>query len=410
LHFHIRRFGKTFMSQALSSGAGCVEGLDEGEGQLLAIKAAASVLAPLPGATALGPEAGAVAAAPAAAAPAAASEASPEFWSRVLPAMVAWNAASVTVILYNKYLYLGAFPHPITLVLLHMVANTLLTQVLAAGGLLAVPALGWETYLQAVPSLSLLFAGSLACSNLSAARLSVATVQMIKALAPLLTVATMFALGSEVYGHSLLTAVLLMSLGVGVASFGEANFDGLGFALQIFALVCESLRMVLLQRTIQASLPRANPLAALALFAPVCAALLLPLSLHFEPGALVGMAAAPTATHLLLLGNAAAACALNGSSVWLLSQQSGPLLLTLVGVVKDIELIVFSVFLFSSSIRYLQVAGYAVALLGINMYQVLKAPGGKELSVFQLARAAATNQVALTMGLGVLGILLVARK
>ncbi len=323
--------------------------------------------------------------------------------------MLAWNAASVTVILYNKYLYLGAFPHPITLVLLHMAANTLLTQALAAGGLLEVPALGWEAYLRAVPALSLLFAGSLACSNLSAARLAVATVQMIKALAPLLTVATMFALGSERYAHALLAAALLMSLGVGVASYGEAHFDALGFALQVCGLMCESLRMVLLQRTIQARLPRANPLAALALFAPLCAACLLPLSLALEPGALLGLAAAPHATLLLLLGNAAAACALNGCAVWLLSRHSGPLLLTMGGVVKDIELIVFSVFLFASSIYYLQVAGYSVALLGINMYSVLKAPGGGELSLAQVVRAAATNQVAAAMALGVLGILLVAK-
>jgi hypothetical protein len=174
---------------------------------------------------------------------------------------------------------------------------------------------------------------------------------------------------------------------VGVASYGEANFDAWGFALQACALLCESLRMVFIQRTIQASLPRANPLAALSLFAPVTAACLLPLSLALEPGALAGLLAEPRATHALLLGNAAAACALNVCSVWLLSQPNGPLLLTFVGVVKDFEIFPLVYYLRGTRITYQQVGGYAVALLGVNLYNAFKStPGGAELPLGSLLR------------------------
>ena len=348
--------------------------------------------------------------------PAASPTPAPE-WHLLLPAMLAWNLASITVILYNKYLYSGPFPHPVTLTALHMLANTAFTQALVASGLLSVPALGWDTYLRVVPGLGLLFAGSLACSNLAAARLAVATVQMIKALAPLITVLTMFTIGTEKYRHSLLLIALLMTLGVGVASYGEAHFDALGFALQVTALLCESIRMVCIQYTIQSSLPKSNPLAALALFAPACAACLIPLSLALEPGALAGLllpapAAAATASlplPLLLAGNACAAIAINVCAVWLLSLQNGPLLITLVGVVKDIELIVASVFLFSTSIARLQVGGYAIALLGINSYHVYKGPQGADMGLAQLLWAATSNYTALAMALGVLGIACIAR-
>ena len=329
--------------------------------------------------------------------------------------MVAWNAASVTVILYNKFLFNGPFPHPITLTALHMAANTLFTQGLIHCGALGVPELGWGAYLRVIPGLGALFAGSLACSNLAAARMPVATVQMLKALAPLLTVATMFAMGTERFRPALLLVALLMTLGVGVASCGEAHFDAVGVALQFAALLCESVRMVCIQLTIQASLPKANPLAALALFAPMCAACLVPLSLAMEPGVLAellqlpGSGGAGQGLLLLLSGNAVAAIAINVCAVWLLSQNSGPLLVTLVGVLKDVQLIVFSVFLFGSPIIYLQCAGYSVALLGINAYHVLKTPGGADLSPLQLLRAALSNHLAAAMGLGTLGLVAIAR-
>ena len=321
--------------------------------------------------------------------------------------MVAWNLCSVTVILYNGHVVNrvdGAFQHPVTLVLLHMVANTLLTQALAACGLLAVPALGWGAYLRAVPGLGLLFAGALACSLTATSRLGLATVQMVKALAPLLSLLVVTATGGERPRLTLLAAALLMSAGVGISALGApARLDALGLGLQVCALLCEAVRMVCIQRTIQASLPRANPLAALALFAPVCAACLLPLSLHVEPGALVELATAPPATHLLLLGNAAAACALNVCSVWLLSQPNGPLLLTFVGVVKDFEIFPLVYFFKGARIRYIQVAGYALALLGVNLYNAFKSTaGGAELPLGKLLGVATSNRMAAVMAAGVL--------
>ena len=328
--------------------------------------------------------------------------------------MAAWNAASVCVILFNKALYSGPFPHPVTLTLLHMVTNTVFTQVLFHAGYLDVPQLGWSTYLRVVLALGGLFAGSLSCSNLAAARLPVPTVQMLKAIAPLITVLTMFAFGTERYRHALLLVAALLTLGVGIAAAGEgAHFDVAGALLQVAALVFESARMVAVQLTIQAKLPRANPLAALALFAPISAAFLLPLSLWLEPHVLavtVVGGGIPHSTLLLIFGNCVVAVALNVCAVWLVSQQSGPLVMTIVGVVKDMELIVLSAFAFGSRIAPVQVAGYSVALLGMNVYHVFKMPGGAELPVGQLTKTAATNSTALAMAVGLMVILLTVAK
>ena len=328
-------------------------------------------------------------------------------------AMAAWNCASVVVILFNKALYSGPFPHPVTLTLLHMATNTVFTQALSAVGWLGVPQLGWSTYLRVVLALGGLFAGSLSCSNLAAARLPVATVQMLKAIAPLITVLTMFAFGTERYRHALLLVAALLTLGVGIAAAGEgARFDAIGALLQFAALVFESARMVAVQLTIQEKLPRANPLAALALFAPVSAAFLLPLSLWLEPRVLETVAGGglPRSTLLLIGGNCAAAVALNACAVWLVSQQSGPLVMTIVGVVKDMELIVLAALTFGNHIAPMQVAGYSVALLGMNVYHVFKSPGGADLPLPQLTKTATTNATAAAMAAGIVAIWLTVAK
>ena len=166
--------------------------------------------------------------------------------------------------------------------------------------------------------------------------------------------------------------------------------------------------MVLVQLTIKDVLPKSNPLAALALFAPVAAACLLPLSAWLEPGALRALAGSAAEVGLaswtvqLLAMNCCAAVALNACAVWLLSHESGPLVITLVGVLKDIEIIVFAVFAFASPLTLKQVVGYGVALFGLNVYHIFKQPGGAEAPLGRLLAAAATNAtaVAIVAGLG----------
>ena len=57
---------------------------------------------------------------------------------------------SMSVILFNKFLYSGAFPFPLTLTCLHMAFAALLTQSLRSLGRLDVPAFGWPLYARAV--------------------------------------------------------------------------------------------------------------------------------------------------------------------------------------------------------------------------------------------------------------------
>jgi hypothetical protein len=130
---------------------------------------------------------------------------------------------------------------------------------------------------------------------------------------------------------------------------------------------------------------------------------LAPAALALEPGALAALAAPRVAA--LVAGNCVAALALNFSVVWLVSQESGPLTLTLAGIVKDIALIASSIFLFGNPVTPQQVGGYALALYGLNAYHRFKAaPADAQPPLPALLFSAATDRVFAVMMAGIFGL------
>jgi hypothetical protein len=247
-----------------------------------------------------------------------------------------------------------------------------------------------------------MFAFSLVCSNQAAMRLTVSFVQMVKAATPMLVLGVAAWAGTERATLNLIVIVSLMTLGVGIASYGELSFDAVGMALQVAALTVEAFRLQAIQLLMQKVLPRgSSPFAALSFFAPVCFLLLLPWSLLTEPRALAALAGSQRTQGLLLL-NALSALGLNGAVVWLVSFESGPLTLTLAGVLKDVALIVTSVWLFGNRLTLVQLGGYSLALLGLNCYHLVKAGKGRnedgsDRAFLSLLREAASDRVALVM-------------
>ena len=348
--------------------------------------------------------AAAAAALPSSSSSAAAPEASFDaaYVARVLPALSLWLSMSMLVILFNKYLFSHAFPFPASLTCIHMLFSSLATAGLRASGHLAAPPLAWGEYARSVLPIGLMFAFSLVCSNQAAMRLTVSFVQMVKAATPMLVLGVAAWAGTERATRNLVVIVSLMTLGVGIASYGELSFDGLGMALQVAALTVEAFRLQAIQLLMQRVLPRgSSPFAALSYFAPVCFLLLLPWSLLTEPRALAALAASQRTQALVLL-NALSALGLNGAVVWLVSFESGPLTLTLAGVLKDVALIVTSVWLFGNRLTLVQLGGYSLALLGLNCYHLVKAGRGRcedgsDRPFLSLLREAASDRVAAVM-------------
>jgi hypothetical protein len=261
---------------------------------------------------------------------------------------------SCTVILFNKALYNGLYSHPLTLTCIHMLFATCVTTGLRLAGRLNVPSFDRSFILKNVIPIGFLFACSLGFSNLAAVRLSVAFVQMIKALMPMFTLAVGVVMGMEKATTTLACVVSIMSLGVMVASYGEIHFEIIGFAFQLASIVTESGRLIATQSLLQEHLPKgASPLVSISLFAPVSFLFLLPIAIYNEPTAIPKLLIPQVGLAVAM--NTLTAFTLNISVVILVSQTSG-LTLTLAGIVKDILLIVASILIFGSPITYIQVS------------------------------------------------------
>ena len=149
----------------------------------------------------------------------------------------------------------------------------------------------------------------------------------------------------------LASVVSVMCVGVGIASYGEIEFDLPGLLLQLASITAEAARLVVTQRLLQGHLPKgSSPLVSISLFAPWSLLFLLPVALTQEPLALEALGEVGG----LVLGNTLTAFTLNIAVVILVAQTSG-LTLTLAGIIKDILLIGASVYFFLSPITYTQV-------------------------------------------------------
>lgn len=321
-----------------------------------------------------------------------------------------WLMMSCSVILFNKYLYNGPFPYPISLTSIHMLFASVTTLTLRFLGYIESPTLSRAVYLRAVVPIGVLYATSLATSNLGAARLSVSFVQMIKALTPLVTLGISILAKVETGSREQIIIVGLMCAGVIVASYGELLWNTLGVIFQVTSVAAEGSRLVATQILLQQHLPKSNPLVSISIFAPPCFLLLLPLALIFEPGSYASLAE-PSVAFIVLINTLTAFC-LNLAVVILVQRTSG-LVLTLAGIVKDIMLIIASIFIFANPVTPIQVLGYALALIGLNMYNEFKAAKGKAASgaaepptLTSLFKTAVTNKQALFIYAGAAALLL----
>ena len=64
--------------------------------------------------------------------------------------------------------------------------------------------------------------------------------------------------------------VLVIVLGIIIASYGEIAFVFVGFVFQAFGIISEGIRLVMVQKLLSSSEYKMDPLVSLYYFAPVC--------------------------------------------------------------------------------------------------------------------------------------------
>ncbi|KAJ4383627.1 hypothetical protein N0V86_001682 [Didymella sp. IMI 355093] len=289
-----------------------------------------------------------------------------------------WIALSSSTIVFNKYILDTAkFSFPIFLTTWHLVFATIMTQILARFTTILdsrkkVPMTG-KVYLRAIVPIGLFFSLSLICGNQAYLYLSVAFIQMLKATTPVAVLLATWGMGIAPVNLKVLGNVSFIVLGVVIASFGELQFVMVGFLFQVAGIVFEATRLVMVERILSSKEFKMDPLVSLYYYAPACAVMNTMVLIFTELPKLT-MSDINRVGGLTLLANASVAFLLNVSVVFLIGKTSS-LVLTLSGVLKDILLVLASMFLFRDPVTLLQAFGYSIALGGLIYYKL----GGEKL-------------------------------
>ncbi|KAJ5966198.1 sugar phosphate/phosphate translocator [Penicillium waksmanii] len=284
-----------------------------------------------------------------------------------------WIALSSSVILFNKWvLHSAKFNFPLFLTTWHMAFATLMTQILARCTTILdsrhkVP-MNPATYTRAIVPIGIMFSLSLICGNLAYLYLSVSFIQMLKATNAVVTLFATWAFGIAPANFKTLGNVGIIVVGVVIASFGEIQFDMIGFLIQVGGIIFEALRLVMVQRLLSSAEFKMDPLVSLYYYAPACAV---------TNGVIALFSDVPRMTMndiyglgiMTLIANALVAFLLNASVVLLIGKTSA-VVLTMAGILKDILLVCASMMIFRDPVTPQQFFGYSIALAGLVYYKL----------------------------------------
>lgn len=207
---------------------------------------------------------------------------------------------------------------------------------------------------------------------------AVAYVQMLKAFTPVVTMLFAFLFGLERPSLLLISAVGLITAGVAVASWGEGSFSVSGVTAMVASLICEALRLVLMQSLVaKREMHPVQTLAYIAAAATVwmllIASLTEALQIH-QAQALQDILKHP----LTLVASAAAGFGANAMAMLVISL-SGALTLKCLGLAKDVGLVIVGVVILGEVVSTVQGLGYGISLLGFLLYNAARMWTGKQL-------------------------------
>jgi len=291
-----------------------------------------------------------------------------------------WITLSAGVILYNKWILTGfGFPFPVTLTMFHMFFCSVLAFVLVRV-LKVVKSVNMtrDTYINKIVPIGFLFAIVLWMGNSAYVYLSVAFIQMVKALMPAVVYCVGVVFKVEVFNRKTMANMLSIALGVAIASFGEINFNAFGFSLLMASLVSEAVRVVSIQLLLTSCDIKLNSVTTLYYVSPVCFAFLTVPFVFLELPKLLS-ADDVNVNPFIFLSNATLAFALN-VSIYLLIGKTSALTMNVAGVIKDWILIFISSVLFDAPISGVQLAGYFLAFLAVMYYNYAKIQEREQMS------------------------------
>lgn len=244
----------------------------------------------------------------------------------------------------------------------------------------------WYFYLTRIMPVGLFMALTLAFGNLVYLHLTVAFIQMLKAFTPVITMACTFVAGLERPHLKLVSAVVLIALGVAAASYGELNFSLVGVLIMFLSELFESVRLVMTQILLQGH--NFNAIEGLMYMAPACVFWLAIGSACTELKAMIAANALQKMMDKLPLYLCAAGMgfAVNATA-YLTIQLAGSLTLKVLGTVKNAVVVWAGAVFWLEHITPLQLGGYSISIGGFGLYNWHKMQGASSAAAAELKSA-----------------------
>ncbi|CAE7605695.1 unnamed protein product [Symbiodinium natans] len=308
--------------------------------------------------------------------------------------VLAWILTSISTLMVNKRLFSGSrFPFPLLLLLIHQGCFAVLltgcrpgcrrliwpgSRCLAPSAVLKVVMPGFASvslraWLRQYLLLGLLQALSMGLQNKALSLVSAHAVIMLSASKPVLVALLQAALKLASFTGTQLKALVCVTLGVSASVTGEVSMSLHGFVFLFGAQVTEAMRIVLMQHLLEDSASKLDVLTLLSLSSPACVLLLTPWAYFLE------LRGQDLSTMPSLLSSGILVSTVLAFGVNVLSAQvvkvTGALSLVLLGVVKDFMGVFLSAWLFAVPLSIMQVLGYSVAVMFINVYKDLAKRG-----------------------------------
>lgn len=258
--------------------------------------------------------------------------------------------------MFNKVLLTTwGFRFPCLLTTWHCVLATVLTQIMARTTNL-LPGVEKSTitikiFLTKILPMAVFFAYGLVAGNMAYTYISLAYIQMIKAFTPVPLVLLSFMSGLEKPSLIVFGIVLIVSAGVTLSSVGELRFSAIGFSLQLSAVLGDCFRMILMNLLLKDL--NLDSLSLLYYTAPPSAVLIFISFLFFEASSISWMIFTPSLCVTLAL-NGLLAFSLNVAVIYLVSNTSA-VVMSVSGPLKDIMIVMISVWIFGAPISNMQV-------------------------------------------------------
>ena len=289
-----------------------------------------------------------------------------------------WFGLNVSLTLLNKgVMVFGEFKFPITISLIHMVLSSVLSFIAKTcfgynpGNnrpveIEEIPEHGREVR-RKVLMLSFLFALNIIFGNSSLHECSVAFVQVVRAIIPMMTMVMSVLFLKAQYTRMHYLACALVTVGVGLSCFGEINLTLRGLFITVTGCFLSSAKSI----AIKMSLSDIHSFDLLRMMSPVAAVEML--GLVFLSGEFTAIMNANVSIGSLLVAllTGVFAFMLNLTN-FLATFYTSPLTVTIVGCVKQVVTIILSVVIFDKQLTLLNTLGVIITTVGSLWYGLLK--------------------------------------